>query len=134
MIATSRYVVIMTTKADQHRRDQEMSRARKNTATRRRKRTPKPDLAAREHMRTTRNKNTGRAAGKNAVVELEDTPRGKRPPRKSTRKTENRAKSSETLERMRVQETTRPRAKATRAKKAQRHTGPKKKQRARARG
>ena len=126
MIATPRYVVIMTTKAD-HRRDEEMDRARKNTATRRRKRTPKPDLAAREHMRTTRSHNVGKAAGKNAVVELEDTPRGKRPPRKSTRKTANRMKSSETLERMRVQETTRPRAKALRAKKAQRHTGPKKK-------
>ena len=104
-----------------------MDRARKNTASRRRKRTPKPDLAAREHMRTTRNKNVGRAAGKNAVVELEDTPRGKRPPRKSTRKTENRTKSSETLERMRQQEVTRPRTKATRGKKVQRHTGPKKK-------
>lgn len=102
-----------------------MERARKNTARRSRK--PKPDLAAREHMRTTRNKNIGRAAGKNAVVELEDTPRGKRPPRKSTRKTENRTKSSETLERMRQQEVTRPRTKAMRAKKARRHAGPKKK-------
>lgn len=125
MMPTSRYVEIMTTKTEAHRRDQEMSSARANTKARR-KRTPKPDLAAREHMRTTRNHNTSKKAGKNATVELEDTPRGKRPPRKSTRKTENRTKSSETLERMRQQETSRPRAKALRAKKAQRHTGPKK--------
>jgi hypothetical protein len=130
--ATSRYVVIMTTKADDHRRDQEMSRARANKA--RRKRTPKPDLAAREHMRTTRNKNVGRAAGKNAVVELEDTPRGKRPPRKSTRKTQNRAKSSEVLERQRQHNAMRPQSKATHGKKAQRHTGPKKKGAARKAG
>lgn len=75
---------------------------------------------ARAHMRATRNKNVGRAAGKNAVVELEDTPRGQRPPRKSTRKTQNRTKSSEMFERLRQQNLMRPKVKAQRKRKPRR--------------